>query len=406
MIRASHNRLATRHVGESDALRFRVVERRMLRAAIVPTAWLTIAVLIGGAVVSAGLDPAAAEGVLSINGATSLVTLAMIIALRDRSVGRRLESIVAGWSLLIVVDLFAVAFLSPLQHRIAGGLMPVLPLLFALFVPVRPSVQTLHAAAAAMAILGLNLTTVQTVPSVDVMMAILVGPALSVPGSYLLRRRRMAYVAAMLRARRSSRVATERGRALDALYRDQAESARRDPLTGVGNRLRMSEEFGGLEGSARPTSLLLIDVDQFKEYNDAHGHVAGDDALRRIAGALTSALRERDQVFRYGGEEFLVVLPETDLGRAKQVAERLRQVVLRDGTGGRDAETQGGITISIGLAIHRSGDGQSLLRTLATADAALYRAKRAGRNRVEVHPPAISTVAAQVPIDRARRASS
>jgi diguanylate cyclase (GGDEF)-like protein len=378
----------------------------MLRAAVVPTAWLTIAVLTGGAAVSAQLDPTAAGGVLAMNGTTSLVTLAMIVALRAPSVARHLEAIVAAWSLLITVDLFAVALLSPLQHGIAVSLMPILPLLLALFVPVRPAVQVLHAAACALAIIGLHLTAAQTIPAVDVLMAIVVGPGLSVPGSYLLRRRRMAYVDAMLRARQSSRIATGRGRALDSLYRDQAASARRDPLTGVGNRLRMSEALGDLEGATQPTSMLLVDVDRFKQYNDAHGHPAGDDALRRVAIALSRALRGRDEIFRYGGEEFLVVLPDTDLGRARQVAERLRKVVEGLGRGEGDAEAETGITISIGLAVHRSEVGVTPLRTLASADAALYRAKRAGRNRVEVHPPTITTVASPALAGRVRKVSS
>lgn len=125
----------------------------------------------------------------------------------------------------------------------------------------------------------------------------------------------------------------------------------------------------------------MIDIDSFKPINDTHGHATGDAVLALVAGLLAATVREADFVSRYGGEEFLVLLPDTALEGARTVAEKLRTVV---------AETAhpvaGRITISIGLAMAAPGTGE-LATVVAQADAALYEAKRSGRNRLVIAPP-------------------
>jgi diguanylate cyclase (GGDEF)-like protein/PAS domain S-box-containing protein len=153
--------------------------------------------------------------------------------------------------------------------------------------------------------------------------------------------------------------------------------ATRDSLTGLANRRCFDEtlaaEWQRALRQQLPLSLLMVDIDHFKRYNDAHGHLGGDDCLRRVATAVASEMRANDLVARYGGEEFGVILPNQDLKGAASVAERIRKRVERLHTG---------ITVSIGAAsviAEASGCPSALL---AIADAALYKAKRQGRNRI------------------------
>ncbi|MGN6651677.1 sensor domain-containing diguanylate cyclase [Trinickia sp.] len=159
----------------------------------------------------------------------------------------------------------------------------------------------------------------------------------------------------------------------------------RDGLTGVYNRLyfeaQFPKELDRAKRAAQPLSLVIVDVDHFKHYNDTFGHLQGDTCLIAVARALAGVLlRPADFVARYGGEEFAIVLPETDLRGASEVAERARQAVLR-----LDLETPapaGRVTISAGCATTVTGEIRLPFDLASAADAALYRAKSAGRNRI------------------------
>ncbi|HRH90018.1 MAG TPA: GGDEF domain-containing protein, partial [Rubrivivax sp.] len=160
--------------------------------------------------------------------------------------------------------------------------------------------------------------------------------------------------------------------------------ARRDALTGLLNRRAMhvllDQQAGQRRRAADTFSVLMIDIDHFKEVNDRHGHEAGDQALVHIARRMMQALREQDRLGRFGGEEFVVLLPASDLGRALAEAEALRRHV-------REQPLQLGalslpLSISIGVA-EWGGVAEDPSRLLARADAALYRAKSLGRDRVE-----------------------
>jgi diguanylate cyclase (GGDEF)-like protein len=153
-----------------------------------------------------------------------------------------------------------------------------------------------------------------------------------------------------------------------------------DPLTGLYNRRFLMEALANeLRRSSRlkhRCALLMADVDQFKEYNDASGHLAGDEALTRVASILRQATRDVDSVARYGGEEFVVVMPETEAVGAAHTAQRIRERLAADALLG------GKLTLSIGLAqFPEDADAPEAL--LAVADAALYQAKRGGRDRVQ-----------------------
>lgn len=158
-----------------------------------------------------------------------------------------------------------------------------------------------------------------------------------------------------------------------------------DPLTGLYNRRHMEAELAGLSSAARrretPLGVLLIDVDRFKRINDRHGHEAGDAALRTVAQRIRSVVRAEDVVGRWGGDEFVVLLPSTDELAARALAERLCGEIAVSGNG--DGTTLP-ITVSVGCT---AGSGPAGLELVAMADTALRRAKAGGRNRVAVESP-------------------
>lgn len=154
-----------------------------------------------------------------------------------------------------------------------------------------------------------------------------------------------------------------------------------DSLTGLYNRKHLMEtlvnEVARARRHKRPFSVLLIDIDHFKEFNDTFGHLAGDDLLTTLASILKGSIRSVDYAARYGGEEFLVMLPETDIGGASESADRIRDRVAAESFGNGNEQ----ITVSIGVAAFRE-HGNTPESIIASADAALYQAKRRGRNRV------------------------
>jgi diguanylate cyclase (GGDEF)-like protein len=161
--------------------------------------------------------------------------------------------------------------------------------------------------------------------------------------------------------------------------------ATHDSLTGVWNRrgileILQRELVRNVRRPEEPVSVLLIDVDHFKAINDTWGHAAGDRVLAEVAGQLADQVRTYDAVGRYGGEEFLVVLPGTDAYQAQAVGERLRRAVASGALLGGQIR----VGVSIGVACSSPLGGDTPADILGRADDALYRAKRQGRNRVEV----------------------
>lgn len=163
--------------------------------------------------------------------------------------------------------------------------------------------------------------------------------------------------------------------------------ATRDGLTGLANRRCFDEtllaEWARAMRQAQPLSLLMVDVDNFKAYNDANGHLGGDECLKRVSSAVASEMRTNDLVARYGGEEFAVILPNQSLKGAAIVAERIRCRVERLQVPSRNTPA-GHVTVSIGAATAIASPDSNPSQLVAIADAALYRAKHMGRNRISL----------------------
>jgi diguanylate cyclase (GGDEF)-like protein len=191
-------------------------------------------------------------------------------------------------------------------------------------------------------------------------------------------------------AREAGRIRDPRLRAAFSQLADRVAdtwtAATVDPLTGIANRQtvlrRVEEELTRAARYRRPLSLILVDLDHFKRFNDSHGHAAGDVILRDIARLLAANVRTVDLAGRYGGEEFLIVLPETDPDAAASLAEKLRRIV-----GGNEIRLPDGEVVSVTMSAGVAGGAGDVLRLDALvrdADAALYSAKALGRNQVYV----------------------
>jgi diguanylate cyclase (GGDEF)-like protein len=216
----------------------------------------------------------------------------------------------------------------------------------------------------------------------SMVVAVLMAAASSGVGHGLWQARLRSMLEQQFALRHLSRYAQRQEAHVTELNRELNRVARRDSLTGVGNRLALDEAIARLldQGDRlRPMrfALILFDIDHFKAYNDEHGHLAGDAALGRLGEILRRATRGDDLAFRYGGEEFLLLLPEVDLNGALAVGERVRVAAAEDRASGLPP-----FTVSGGVALCDPADGRDPEPLLRRADAALYLAKRGGRDRI------------------------
>lgn len=166
------------------------------------------------------------------------------------------------------------------------------------------------------------------------------------------------------------------------LHKKAQQEANSDALTGVNNRRWLEELLIRMRGrpleELAPLSVIMLDVDHFKRFNDTYGHRAGDEVLKMVGRSMQSSLRPNDMVARYGGEEFVILLPKTCLQDCMQVAERLRLRVGRTPVES-DGKAVPGVTVSMGIAQWHKG--LTLEELIGKADEALYQAKETGRNR-------------------------
>ena len=214
----------------------------------------------------------------------------------------------------------------------------------------------------------------------NLVVAMLMAAVTSAVGHRLWQGRLRSMLEQQFALRGLSRYAQRQEAHVTELNRELNRVARRDSLTGVGNRLALDEAIAHLLDQGErlrplPFALILLDIDHFKTYNDEHGHLAGDAALGRLGEILRRATRGTDLCFRYGGEEFLLLVPDVGLTGAIAVAERVRVA----------AEASDGLppfTVSGGVALCDPADGRDPEPLLRRADTALYLAKRAGRNRI------------------------
>ena len=173
------------------------------------------------------------------------------------------------------------------------------------------------------------------------------------------------------------------------LQKQLEEYSYKDGLTGVANRRMfdsvLATEWANAQRTLQPLSLILLDIDHFKQFNDHYGHLQGDDCLKSVGQALSrAASRPRDFVGRFGGEEFVLVLPETDEAAARHIAERCRQQVRQQRIPHERSAVSSLLTISLGVGTLVPGAHDRPLDFLNSIDKLLYQAKQRGRDRLEV----------------------
>lgn len=171
------------------------------------------------------------------------------------------------------------------------------------------------------------------------------------------------------------------------LQKELEELSFKDGLTGVANRRMFDSiievEWASARRSQKPLSLIILDIDHFKQYNDHYGHIQGDDCLRRVAQTLSSVgARARDFFARIGGEEFVLVLPETDAHAAKKIAERCRSEILGLQIPHESSSTSDRVTVSLGVGTIVPSHDANSITFIESVDRLLYQAKEEGRNRV------------------------
>ncbi len=192
------------------------------------------------------------------------------------------------------------------------------------------------------------------------------------------------------------KIAVEIAKVIDKtlLFRQTKEMSITDELTGLFNRRHFNERFEReVQRSKRydhPLTVLMIDIDYFKNFNDINGHLMGDEILKRVAHTLESNIRKSDFLARYGGEEFVVILPEIDKEHALKVAEKLRLTIEKKRFPKQENQPNKNLTISLGIATFPEDSLESKV-LIDYADRALYKAKAAGRNRVMAYHPSMDS---------------
>lgn len=171
------------------------------------------------------------------------------------------------------------------------------------------------------------------------------------------------------------------------LQKELEDLSFKDGLTNVANRRMFDSvievEWTNARRNNQPLSIILFDIDFFKQYNDIYGHIQGDDCLKRVAKVLSQgATRSRDFFARYGGEEFILVLPETDAGSARKVANRCQNLIFKEQIPHQGSEASQIITVSMGIGTIVPSHDQSIKDFLHSVDRRLYLAKQQGRNRM------------------------
>jgi diguanylate cyclase (GGDEF)-like protein len=379
--------------------RFRAVERRLTwqagRAAMLVIALGSPVHVIGLGI----LHPADAAYIALVDG-----LLGLAAAVAWWSLGRTLrhwpEPVVFVMTLAVAGVTMLLAVTGPRMVALSFGYLLFVPPLVALVLPWRSLTEFRWLATYGSGVIIFFATVTPdgsfaVTDGRDLIFALLVALAAALTGHVLLFRRHVRGFAQLRALRDLQRSETRQRSELQLVQRSLKLAARTDGLTGTGNRLRLDEDLrtarGRLARTGVPFGLLEVDLDHFKAINDAFGHLAGDEVLRRVAGTLRGALREGDSVYRYGGEEFLVLLGDVS-GGVRGAGERVRAAIEDLAIGHPSNAPFARVTISVGAALFGPADWAATNdQWFSRVDVALYRAKAEGRNRVAVAPATAAT---------------
>ena len=426
--RATQNPNATTHKDR----RLRAVYRRELQNSVFYSALI----------VGAGITAAAVVGFFqapSVALVTSVLMLPLLLASLGaaRVVRRRGRRYVIPIGMLVgLLPLFSTwvaVVLMPGERATSMACLGLIPLAFAIFIPLERRAHiawlilanlVLFSAVVSMVLLGES-------PSLSIAAAVAgaLGTVLSLATNDLQLRRRVQMNGQLLAVRGLYSRMKDHEQDLrrqdeflfmqqETLVVQQAELlrlneelesiARLDALTGLGNRLRLNEDLAALaariERNGGTAGVLLMDLDRFKRLNDSAGHLAGDAALRGVADVMRKTSRSGDGVYRYGGEEFLVLLHDCDESGLQVAGQRYLTAIEAAGMAHPDTPPHGLVTASAGATELSAANCTDVDSALHDADEALYVAKRSGRNRLHIHNQAEAPTAL-IPLDQQRAAS-
>jgi diguanylate cyclase (GGDEF)-like protein len=359
-------------------------ERRAVRRAVTAGALVLAAIIAADIAVHLVVYGSRATPLIVFEGAAVVLNLVAAFVVR-RGIVRSEAVALAALTLACAVPLFGLSLL-PSGRVLDVAQLTILLVGTGLFLPwsqrwhiAGMAACMLMAVAFVVSPLGQALVTID---QRNLLLATALAGVTSAAGHAIWQSRVRGMLEQQFALRHLSRYSQRQEAHVNELNRELNHVARRDALTGIGNRFALDEAIAGVldQGDRlrpRRFALVLLDIDHFKKFNDEHGHLAGDAALGRLGEILRRATRNEDRAFRYGGEEFLLLLPDVDLTAAIAVAERVRSAVAEDSAGGVPP-----FSISGGVALGDPADGRDPQAVLRRADAALYLAKRAGRNRI------------------------
>jgi diguanylate cyclase (GGDEF)-like protein len=337
-------------------------------------------------------------GTANVGPAIAFDALVMLAALSawwqlPRRLYHHPEAAASAIMLGVAITTVASGTLAPVLAVQTVGYLLLLPTLIALALPWRTIVHLRWLLAFTVTAVAYLMVGAGTRFSVserdDLMIVLLVSIVASLVGHGLLNHGQIRAFAQLERIRVLRRRAATDHCELERVHHELERTARIDPLTGAGNRRRLHEDLIGIRAHVdrfgTTYGLLEIDLDHFKGINDRLGHLAGDDVLRRVAEAVQTASRRTDSVYRYGGEEFVVILPLKDREHLLIAAERLRTAVLDLGIEHPANGALGVVSVSIGATLVGNEIlGLSDEQWFGVVDEAMYAAKAAGRNRVRL----------------------
>ncbi|HET7082830.1 MAG TPA: diguanylate cyclase [Candidatus Limnocylindria bacterium] len=353
---------------------------------------LTVAAAVLNSALLALLYPGSAGLMIGINGGVALCATIGYVAVAGPA-RRHPEAVL--FAILVVVDLatLGVAGLRPEMGATVAGYLLLLPMVVALVVPWTTRIHVtwlgIHLILALVGTLLAPAGSLLVTNGVEGMALLALATIVSQFGHVANLRARALSFMQIQRISALNRQAQRDHLRLDRLNQLLAESATTDELTGLRNRLGLASDFrivrSRIDRQGERYGVLMLDLDRFKAINDSLGHVAGDGVLRAIADVVSAVLRPGDRAYRYGGEEFLVAIRLSDPDDARVAGERIRRAVEQLHLSHPGNPPHGVVTISVGITtVGRPELAEDDGVWVARADAALYRAKAAGRNRCEV----------------------
>ena len=373
------------------APRFRALQRRRTRTAA-RAGFLVIAAAVAfDAVALIDRQPSETAVLVAMNGA---VTAMAILGwwLLGGPLRRYPDPVAATVTLALTAATAATGMVVPTLAIESAGYLILIPVLVTLILPwsTRSHVRWLagYAAIATAFLVEGSGSAINADQRGDLVIVMLVGIGASLAGHGLLRTASLRSYSQLRRIEILRRRSDADMAELARVHRALEETARTDPLTGARNRLRLTEDLRSARARmnrlGHAHGLIAFDLDHFKQVNDRLGHLAGDAVLRDVVAAVRRTIRADDEVYRFGGEEFLVIVRVVDADGVRAAAERLRQAVASLAIEHPGNTPHGSVTISLGgLFVTPSDLAESDDDWFARADGALYRAKEGGRNRFE-----------------------